>query len=73
MTACLLPGHMSHRVCAQAFLNSAAVKAALNQTGSALAALTVLKKVWCWHMLQEKGYPMPGTCIVYILEPKGLG
>ena len=31
---------------AQAFLNSAAVKAALNQTGSALAALTVLKKVW---------------------------
>lgn len=29
----------------QAFLNSAAVKAALNRTGSPLAALTVLKKV----------------------------
>lgn len=29
----------------QAFLNSTAIKAALNKTGSALAALTVLKKV----------------------------
>eukprot|EP00873_Tetraselmis_striata_P042879 jgi/Tetstr1/463143/TSEL_008077.t1 len=32
----------------EAFLNSEAVKAALNQTGSALAAITVLKKV-CDH------------------------
>lgn len=31
----------------QAFLNSSAIKAALNKTGSALAALTVLKKVRC--------------------------
>jgi hypothetical protein len=29
----------------EAFLNSESVKAALNQTGSALAAITVLKKV----------------------------
>ena len=32
----------------QAFLNSQAVKAALNKTGSALAAITVLKKI-CDH------------------------
>ena len=32
----------------QAFLNSSSVKAALNQTTSALAAITVLKKV-CVH------------------------
>ena len=40
-------GIYTRGICAQAFLNSAAVKAALNQTGSALAALTVLKKVAC--------------------------
>ncbi len=42
----------------QAFLNSAAVKAALNRTGSPLAALTVLKKV---HLLGQI-YLHAGCC-----------
>lgn len=39
----------------QAFLESSAVRAALNKTGSALAALTVLKKI-CDHpaLLSER-------------------
>ena len=41
--------------CLQAFLTSGPVRAALNKTGSALAALTVLKKI-CDHpaLLSEK-------------------
>lgn len=43
------------KVCWQAFLESTAVRAALNKTGSALAALTVLKKI-CDHptLLNER-------------------
>ena len=42
-------------VMVQAFLESSAVRAALNKTGSALAALTVLKKI-CDHpaLLSER-------------------
>ena len=47
--------------CLQEFLTSKAVRAALNQTGSALAALTVLKKI-CDHpcLLADQQHPTGG-------------
>ncbi|KAK9863261.1 hypothetical protein WJX84_010399 [Apatococcus fuscideae] len=50
------------------FLTSKAVRAALNQTGSALAALTVLKKI-CDHpcLLTDRQHP-PGTSAGQLLQ-----
>ena len=47
-----------HHCILQEFLTSKAVRAALNQTGSALAALTVLKKI-CDHpcLLKDQEHP----------------